>query len=122
MKKLVIPTMLLALLLAIPHSQAQAQAQQPPQPSQQDLQKLTALHDQLWAKKMEIKALTNAGEVEKTKVATDEAIKLKTQIREERTRLGLPEKGSGFKKDKRKRDGKAPKNGKSDGKKTEKRQ
>jgi|GEM_PF-3682384 len=121
MKKLVIPTMLLTLLLALPQSQAQAQAQQP-QPSQQDLQKLTALHDQLWAKKMEVKALANAGEVDKTKVATDEAIKLKTQIREERTRLGLPEKGSGFKKDKRKRDGKAPKNGKSDGKKTENRQ
>jgi len=34
----------------------------------------------------------------------------------------LLEKGSGFKKDKRKRDSKAPKNGKHDGKKTEKRQ
>ena len=118
MKQLVIPTMLLALFLACSQSQAQAQTQ----PTPQDMQKLTTLHDQLWAKKMETQALAAAGEVEKVKTATDEAIQLRSQIREERTRLGLPERGAGFKKGEHKREGQGRKSSKTEGKRSKKSQ
>ena|GEM_PF-3664228 len=89
MKRLIIPSLALALLLAWPLTQVQAQ------PEAQDFQKLASLHDQLWAKQMEVEALVQAGNTKELKAATDEAIKLRAQIREERSRMGGPEWGPG---------------------------
>ena len=83
----IIPGLALALFLACPQAQAQ--------PGAQDYQKLESLHDQLWVKQMELDALARAGNSKEVKAAADEMVKLRSQIRDERRRLGGPEWGPG---------------------------
>jgi len=81
-------------LLAGPLAPAQAQEAAPREITPQMLadyrQKVEPLRDQLWAKEVEVEALSRAGMIPELRVATNEAIKLRTQIREERRRLVGP--------------------------------
>jgi hypothetical protein len=82
--KNLIPGLALVLFLACPLTAAA----QPAAPNAAALEKLESLQDQLWAKGAELKALQQAGNVQETRAAASEMNKLKTQIREERRKLG----------------------------------
>jgi len=92
-KKSLIPVLALALFLAWPLTSALAAPETPDgpaAPNPADLEKLESLHDQLWAKGMELEALQRAGNVSEAKAVIAEMTKLKSQIRDERRRLGAP--------------------------------
>jgi len=75
----------LGLFLACPLTAA---AQEGPPADPKDFAQLESLQDQFWAKKMELKALQQAGNVQETRTVIGEMTKLKAQIRAERRRLG----------------------------------
>ena len=77
---------------------------------QKVMEKVETLRDSLWAKRAELKALQQAGNVEGTKAVAAEMNKLKAQIREERGKLSADFKNF------RKKDGKRL-GGKGEGKK-----
>jgi len=85
-----IPMLALVLFLASPLT---AGAREVKAPDPKELAKLESLHDQLWGKKMELKAMQQAGNVQETRATVAEITKLKAQIREERQRLGDPGRG-----------------------------
>jgi hypothetical protein len=98
MKKsgIIIPGLALALFLAWPLAPAQAQNQgAEPGPPSGYSQKLDSLSDQLWAKQMELEALVQAGNAKEAKAVTDEIIKLRNQIRDERRQLAGSDWGGG---------------------------
>ena len=86
-KNSLIPVLALALFLAWPLTAALAA---PETLDSTGLEKLESLHDQLWAKGVELEALQQAGNVQETKAVAAEMNKLKAQIRDERRRLGVP--------------------------------
>jgi len=53
-------------------------------------QKVEPLQDQLWAKEVEVEALSRTGNIPELRVAAAEVIKLRAQIREERRQLVGP--------------------------------
>ena len=99
----------LVLLLAGPFTLSAFAAQEPMSPEKMNQLiseyslKVEPLQDQLWAKQMELEALSRAGNAAEVRAIAAEAVKLKAQIRDERRRLaeqGLPgawDRGAGWK-------------------------
>ena len=99
--KKIVPILALALIAA----GSAAEAQPPPPPAGQveawdslraeRLEKIGPLQDKLWAKEMEYEALTRNGNQSEVKAVIDDMVKLRGQIRAEKSKLfdQMKEKG-----------------------------